>query len=287
MRHKLFLFTFILCTPFFLFSGSTTKNNNIAISNDGSSLKFDWCGKGKLAIIFIHGWGGNKSYWGQQLKQFSNQYKVAAIDLAGFGESDNKRTNWTMANFGKDVIAVINKLKINKVILVGHSMGGAVAIEAAKMASNKVIGIVLVDIFQNIEVTYSDEKITALNESFMALVNDPSVKKYRPLFKNNIEELSARACKLFENAQKVGWLESVDNFWRWSNNELKSSLAAIKCPIISINSDSSPTNVEAFQKIIPTFKVKIVKNVGHQVFWEDSEKAGQYLEECILEFTKH
>ncbi len=192
-----------------------------------------------------------------------------------------------MVNFGKDVIAVINKLKINKVILVGHSMGGAVAIESAKMSSNKVIGIVLVDIFQNIEVTYSDEKIAALNQSFMALVSDPSVEKYKPLFKNNIEELSTRACKLFENVQKVGWLESVDNFWRWSNNELKSSLAVIKCPVTSINSDSSPTNVEAFQKIIPTFKAKIVKNVGHQVFWEDSEKAGQYFEECILEFTKH
>lgn len=287
MIRNLLLSLLILCSPLVILGCSIKEGDNFAISKDGSRIEYDLCGKGNLAIIFIHGWGGNKSYWKQQLNQFSNHFKVLALDLSGFGESDNRRTNWTMTSFGEDVIAVINKLKIKKVILVGHSMGGAVAIESAKMLPDKITGIVLVDIFQNIDATYSEEKIRALSQSFMALANDPLIEKFKPLFKNNIEELSKRSAKLFENVQKVGWLESVDNFWRWSNIELKPSLASLKCPVISINSDDTPTNIEAFQKIIPTFKVKIVENVGHQVFWEDPEKAGQYLEECILEFTKH
>jgi pimeloyl-ACP methyl ester carboxylesterase len=286
MTRILFLLVLILSTPFIIFCESAKINDNIAISEDGSRIKFDSSGKGKTAIIFIHGWGGNKYYWEPQLIQFSSQYKVVAIDLAGFGESDNKRTNWTMLNFGKDVSAVIDKLKLKKVILVGHSMGGAAVIESAKLSSNKIIGIVLVDIFKNIEVTYSEEEIAASNQALMAIASDPSVDKYKPLFLNNIEELSKRTYKLFENVKKVGWLESSDNFWRWSNNELKPSLAVLKCPVISINSDNPPTNIEAFRKIVPKFEVKIVENVGHQVFWEAPEKAGQYLEECVLEFTK-
>lgn len=110
MIHKILLYILILCSSFSILGRSTKEADNFAISKDGSRIKYDLCGKGNPAIIFIHGWGGNKSYWKQQLNQFSNHYKVLAIDLSGFGESDNRRTNWTMARFGEDVIAVIDKL---------------------------------------------------------------------------------------------------------------------------------------------------------------------------------
>ena len=63
-----------------------------------------------------------------------------------------------------------------------------------------------------------------------------------------------------------------------------SRLKKVTAPIISINSDQYPTNVEAFRKYIPSFKVKIIPDVNHTVFWEAPKEFNRLLEESINEF---
>ncbi len=103
-------FISILLILFFL--GCTCDTANTAVSSDGVEISFNKQGKGKPALVFVHGWTNNKTIWDAQVSYFSDKYKVVALDLAGHGVSGDNRNDWTMSAFGDDVVAVINKLKL-------------------------------------------------------------------------------------------------------------------------------------------------------------------------------
>jgi pimeloyl-ACP methyl ester carboxylesterase len=257
---------------------------NTAISSDGVGISFSQQGKGDPALVFIHGWSNNKSIWDTQVSYFSEKYNVVTIDLAGYGASGNNRNNWTMSAFGDDVVAVINKLKLKQVVLVGFSMGGPVVVETAKKIPELVSGIVLVDILQNIEMEYSTEMIENMKNYFMDIVSNPSQEKLEgTFFKRNIKESFQRTLGMLESASQVGWEEMVVEKFRWENDDCIESLKMIKAPIVAINSDTQPTNVEAFRKYIPSFNVRIMKDVGHVVMWDAPEEFNRLLEESIQE----
>jgi pimeloyl-ACP methyl ester carboxylesterase len=122
-----------------------------AISADGVSIAYEVRGEGEPALVFIHGWCCDRSYWEEQTPHFAEKYKVVAIDLAGHGESGLDRKEWTMKAFGEDVVAVVNKLNLEQAILVGHSMGGFVILEASSLMPKRVIGLVGADTLGDFE----------------------------------------------------------------------------------------------------------------------------------------
>ena len=95
-------------------------------SPDSIQIAYEVHGAGDPALIFVHGWSCDRSYWKGQLETFSKNFKVVAIDLAGHGESGLGRQAWTIEAFGADVEAVVEKLGLKRVILIGHSMRGDV-----------------------------------------------------------------------------------------------------------------------------------------------------------------
>jgi len=265
-----------------------TKPNNFATSSDGVEIRFDMQGKGKTTLIFVHGWANNKSIWDAQVAHFSKKYNVITIDLAGFGESGNNRNNWTMSAFGEDVIAVINHLELKDVVLVGFSMGAPVVIETVKRVPDKVLGLVLVDYLHNVEMRYSSEVIHFMDSIYMDVVANPTMEKLAPFFKNNKEESFKRVVSMLKNNDEpiVGWRESLNDVFRWENEDFVTSLKKIKRPIISINSSQPATNVEAFKNIVPSFYAKIIPDTGHVVFWDDPVMFNNFLEESVQDFKK-
>ncbi len=257
-----------------------------AISADGVSIAYEVRGEGEPALVFVHGWGNNRSIWGTQVAHFSQKYKVIAIDLAGFGESGNDRKMWSMESFGDDVVAVVNKLNLKNVILIGFSMGGPVVLEAAKRVPEHIVGVVLVDVLHDIKKVYSQEEINNLIHYYMDLVTEPTIEKLEPFFKKNREESFKRITTMIKDVSKVGWRESAKDIFRWFNEDCIKSLQKIQAPVISINSDQPPTNVEAFKEYVPSFEAKIIPDVGHVIFWDAPDKFNRLLEETIQEFVQ-
>ena len=116
-------------------------------SADGVSIAYQVVGSGQPALVFVHGWCCDQSYWDSQVPYFSQRYKVVTIDLAGHGDSGLNRRTWTMAEFGNDVVAVVKELDLDRVVLIGHSMGGFVVAEAERRMPKRVIGLVGADTF--------------------------------------------------------------------------------------------------------------------------------------------
>ena len=114
-------------------------------SFDGVPLLYDVDGLGSPALVFVHGWSCDRTYWERQFDHFKSEHLVVMLDLAGHGESGLDRTAWSMEAFGKDVASVVEKLDLNKVVLIGHSMGGTVILEAAQILPSRISALVPVD----------------------------------------------------------------------------------------------------------------------------------------------
>jgi pimeloyl-ACP methyl ester carboxylesterase len=229
------------------------KSEKTAVSSDGVVVSYDVEGRGKPALVFIHGWSNNRGLWDGQVAVFSNKYKTVTIDLPGFGQSGDNRMNWTIDLFGDDVAAVINKLDLEKTILVGFSMGGAVAIEAANKLPDKVAGIVLVDNLQNVGIKYPLHVISYMDSLFWDIANNPNNEKLVEggFYKNNQEESFRKVLKMLDDSSKTGWRESLNNYIRWINEDLIEQLNKLQVPVKAINSELEPTDEDAFRKYVP------------------------------------
>src|SRR6267143_1352983 len=111
------------------------------------------------ALVLVHCWTCDSSFWQDQVARLAKSRQVVTLDLAGHGRSGRTRKDYTMEAFGQDVKAVADKLKLDRMVLVGHSMGGAVILEAAKRLGSRVVGLVPIDTLLDVEQS-SDPKET-------------------------------------------------------------------------------------------------------------------------------
>jgi pimeloyl-ACP methyl ester carboxylesterase len=117
-----------------------------AATVDGANIHWTSTGKGKEAVILVHGWTCDDTSWDPQVPVVSKTYRVITLDLPGHGKSDApKDGKFSMKVFARAVEAVRAEAKIDKAVLVGHSMGTPVIREYARMYPQHVAGLVPVD----------------------------------------------------------------------------------------------------------------------------------------------
>src|SRR5262245_33688158 len=131
-------------------------------ASDGLRIACDVRGKGDTALVFLHGWGGDREYWKNQADAFASDFKVVTVDQAGHGASGTNRKEWTVEALAGDVVAVVKDLGLKRVILVGHSMGGPVALLAAKKLPGTVVAVIGVDTLQDAELKRPEEMVKSL-----------------------------------------------------------------------------------------------------------------------------
>jgi pimeloyl-ACP methyl ester carboxylesterase len=119
-----------------------------------AKINFTDVGKG-TAVVVLHGYLENLSMWNSFVSEFSKKNRVVAIDLLGHGQSDCLGYVHSMEDQAHVVAEVLNHLKIKKAVLIGHSMGGYVALAYAELYSDNVKGLVLMNSTSRAD---SDEK---------------------------------------------------------------------------------------------------------------------------------
>src|SRR6185369_7504502 len=122
-----------------------------ARSADGVAIRYHVEGTGEPTVVLVHGWAMDRHVWDGQAPALAKRHRVVTLDLAGHGESGGSRPAWTKAAFGEDVKAVVEAVGLTQLVLVGHSMGGPVVLEAARRMPERVKGIVLVDTLLDVE----------------------------------------------------------------------------------------------------------------------------------------
>jgi pimeloyl-ACP methyl ester carboxylesterase len=112
---------------------------------DGVSLYYEEAGAGKPPIVLVHGWTCDHTYFAPQFEHFARDHRVVAVDLRGHGQSDKPEQDYTMAAFADDVAWLCGELGLTKPVIIGHSMGGVIALEIAARFPELASAVVLVD----------------------------------------------------------------------------------------------------------------------------------------------
>jgi pimeloyl-ACP methyl ester carboxylesterase len=108
-------------------------------------LHVDDGGSGGVPVVFLHSFAGSSQQWRAQLDHLRSQRRALAIDLRGHGQSDGPASGgYSVEAFADDIGAVVDELKLDRFVLVGHSMGGAAATAYVGRHPDRVAGLVLV-----------------------------------------------------------------------------------------------------------------------------------------------
>ena len=248
-------------------AGPTT---GVVAAPDGVPIAYEVLGGGEPALVLVHGWSCDRSYWRGQMEPLSRRFRVVAVDLAGHGESGLGREAWTIEAFGADVAAVVEKLGLRRVILVGHSMGGDVIAEAARRLPGRVAGLIWVDTYRQLRTPRTAEQVAAFMAPLRADFPTNTSALVRSMFlpgsDSSLMERVAADMSSAPPAIALGALESALSYSR----QMPRSLEELKLPVIAINPDDSPTDEASMKRY--GVDVIYMSGVGHFMQLEDPER---------------
>ncbi|NIF03953.1 alpha/beta hydrolase [Chryseobacterium sp. Tr-659] len=251
-----------------------------AVSSDGQKIHYKESGNGNTSLIFIHGWLGNTEWWNDQQEYFKDQYHMVQMDLAGHGKSDSSRQDWTSAGYADDIKAVADAINSQEIILVGHSMSGAYVLEAS-LQIPKVKALVLIDTLKNLEESFTEEQ-----------AEEVLFTPYRKDYKYAVENLLPQF--LFTEETPLAVKERIQK--EFLQNEPEMAINALRplyktdfnqfaekmqIPVIAINSDDSPTNLEGNRKYLKNYDYVTIEGVGHYPMLEKPQEFNIILDQVI------
>lgn len=112
---------------------------------DGMRVHYQNYGDGKDALVFVHGWTCNLTFWKANVPAFTQQTRVITVDLPGHGQSDKPQITYSMDLFARAIDAVMQDAKVERATLVGHSMGTPVIRQFYRKYPSKTRALVIVD----------------------------------------------------------------------------------------------------------------------------------------------
>ena len=239
-------------------------------------------GKGTPALILIHGWSCDKSYWAPQLEPLSRDFRLIAPDLAGHGESGSAREIWTIDAFGRDVAAAVDAAGSGPVVLVGHSMGGTVAVAAARHLGDRVQAIVWVDSYRKLGSPRTPGEIEEVLAPFRADFRGATGRYVHGMFPPGADpvlvERVASAMAAAPPAIAVAALQASMTFGRTITEQLET----LRPPVLAINAGEPPTDVPSLQR--HGVEVAIVPGTGHFPMMEAPERFNALLTRLVSRF---
>jgi pimeloyl-ACP methyl ester carboxylesterase len=218
-------------------------------------------------VVLLHGAGGNHLYWPPQIRRLHNQ-RMFAVDLSGHGKSAGIG-NHTVDDYTTEVVEFIQALGLNGAVLAGHSMGGAIALQAAIRFPRYVHGLCLVGTGARLRVAPAILQSTADAATFPAavrLINDLSFADQTGI---RLRELAAQRMADIRPSVIHGDFLACDAF---DATEQLSTVSAATLILCGAEDKMTPPKYSEFlQERIAGARLEIVPNAGHMVMLEQPD----------------
>jgi pimeloyl-ACP methyl ester carboxylesterase len=256
-----------------------TEWPKIVPSKDGTPISYEVYGTGELTLVFVHGWSCDARYWRAQLPYFSKDHRVVVLDLAGHGHSGTTRSQYAMKSFGEDVQAVIEATGGSRVILIGHSMGGTVIAEAARLMPNRVIGLIGIDTLENIEYPLTREELEGMiapfEEDFPTGSRQFVAEMISPDTDSQLREWILADMSAAPPAVAISAMNEMLS--QYVTGEAARTFNEIRVPVITVNGDQWPIDYEANRRHMSSFDAIVLEDADHFLMMNRPEDFNQAL----------
>lgn len=235
---------------------------------NGIGINYEQKGNGEL-VVLLHGWGSNIKLFANLIDLLSAKYTVVAMDMPGFGESEEPKTPWCVDDYVQFVIDFLKDYDTKEVTLLGHSFGGRVIIKMHSRESLpfKVKKVILVD-SAGIMPPKSNKKSwrTRYYKMGKTVLSTKLVQKLAPDALENFRKKMGSA----DYAAASPMMRQV--MVKVVNEDLEPYLPNIKCPTLlvwGVNDTATPiSDGEKMEKLIPDAGLVRLENAGHYSFLE-------------------
>ncbi len=237
-------------------------------------------------LIFVHGFSCSHEDWQPQIEEFKSTHEVVACDLRGHGKTPGLPFECSIEHYGGDVAALLQLLELERCILIGHSMGCRVVLEAARLAPERVAGLVLVDGSRlaagDREAAERSAKEAIEKAGFPAF----SARLFEQMFLERSALSEAILARVAARPADIGaalWARMAG----WDAAEMDGALAAVRCPMLVIQSttrdpktlrraplragESSPW-LDLLKERIKDLKIEVLPATGHFAQLEAPER---------------
>ncbi len=243
-------------------------------AKDGVPISYTSEGHGEPAIVFIHGWTCDHTHWRFQVPEFRKSFRVITIDLPGHGASGADRNSWSIDGLGADVAAVVRDLKLEQVVLVGHSMGGPVALAAAPRLRGILRGIVAVDSLHNVEYVAPPGSADRMAQGF----KDDFKAAWKRFMGGFFADRDSEILKsILEKPARANRKAAISLLASYNRFDWKSALAAAGVPVRAINAADPFRTAVKINRKYGDFDAVLMPDVGHFLMLEKPVKFNRHL----------
>lgn len=281
MRSKIKFYIF-LATAFSLLCFNV-------FAQDKSPLKVQVSGTGKQAIIFIPGFGCSGDVWKETLPMFEKNYKCYTLTMPGIA-GNPVATPITMNNWVAIVASYIEKNKIDKPIIIGHSMGGGMSLLLAAAHPALVSKIVVVDALPCLgAVMNKDYKAKTDNDCspIVKMFTGMTDEQFRQMEDRNMRQLCADTTRI---PNVVNWAATSDRttlgeiYCDFINTDMRDKISTIQCPALILLEPSFASMKDGINdqyKNLKTAQLHYATKGLHFIMYDDFEWYGKELKAFI------
>jgi pimeloyl-ACP methyl ester carboxylesterase len=227
-------------------------------------------------IIFLHGATDSSHSWSMTTPFLSDSYRILALDQRGHGDSEKPLFGYNIAQYADDVIAFMNKLRIQQAVIVGHSMGSFIAHQVASAYPNRVSKLVLIG---SAKTGVGNPVITSLWEDPIGLPSfqdpiDPEFIRSWQTGPNPVDPVFFE--KVLSETAKVPALVWKGIFRMLLSDDHSYFLKAITAPVLVIWGDLDVIFSRADQDALlaalpPGAQLMVFSGAGHNTHWEQPQ----------------
>ena len=247
------------------------------------NLHYQQHGRGE-ALVLLHGLGSSSYDWEFQVPAFSKYYRVIAPCLRGFGDSDKPAGPYSISQYARDVIGLLDHLGIARCHVLGFSMGGAVAFQMAVDQPERLHSLIVVNSQPSFELDHWRKHLMVITRIGMASVLGMErmtryvAKRLFPL--PDQQHLRDRMMERHAKNQKASYLAALQALAGWS---VKDRIHQLYVPtlIVAGEHDYSPlTEKQTYVSLIPRARLAVIRGTRHGTLFEKPDEVNR----VVLDF---
>ncbi|WP_051199679.1 alpha/beta fold hydrolase [Christiangramia echinicola] len=263
------------------------------INIKSESIAYTDNGRGEKTLLFVHGLSSNLDSWKKNFEDLATDYRCIAIDLPGYGQSSRSKTNYSLAEYADILNALAEKMELENVILIGHSLGGQIAMHSVLKYPEAYEKLILIAP-AGIE-TFTEQEATVMKTAYTpAMVVNASDEQVLANYKMNFHSFPEDAQAMVDDRIKMKSAEDfpayaetvVNNIHAMLEEPVIHEIKNIEIPVLMIfgkndmlipnkyfhPSESIESLIETSEEKFQDLEVKIIDEAGHFVNFEKAEK---------------
>ena len=250
---------------------------------NGADIFYEIEGSGP-DLVLLHGWGADNTVYDEQMEDFTRYFRVVRYDHRGHGKSSRVPggTTYTIEQYTRDLKTLLESLGMGRVFLLGHSMGGAVALNFAIAFPESVNRLVLASTFAERKISLQERLQLILARLLpVSVITRPFT---RGGLNNPTEEYMKRVTDYYINAGKETLMKSAMNI---GNINYRDNLERVKAKTLILHGDCDASvpieNSRILNEGIADSRFHVIEGGNHAVNWENREEFNRTVLDFLLE----